>query len=124
MKRRSRIVAIVLATIMLLCVFSLTACTDKTTPTRELDEVERSIVGTWSDGDDNFFFMSNGTYRINNSTALHFEFKHSGYGLDNGNRYEKIVSSYNNYALFDNEPNRLYRMDNLTIRYHIYLERV
>lgn len=104
--------ALILAIIFSLGAFALTACTDKNKP-RELDSVEKSIVGTWksADSDAAFTFNSDGTVDHTNWAKTR-QFKHIGYGVDGERgRYEIIDTEDGKSALFDIYPDRLYYIE-------------
>lgn len=125
-KKVYRIMLLVLVFALVFCAFALSACTDDPKP-RELDSVEKSLVGTWYDSeyDNTFTFYSDGTWNYSSAgSSWRREFKHIGYGADNGDRYEIIDNNLgNNWALFDIYPNRLYSIDTNGCVIDHYIER-
>lgn len=133
-------IAIILAVIFSLGAFALTACSDnENNKPRELNDVEKSIVGKWESPNSNgvaITFNSDGSCEVRDSfgKSSSRQFSYSGGGgvfgtedKDYG-QYEKIIiddgdGGYNGdlWALFDNEPNRLYRVADLPMT---YVERV
>ncbi len=101
-------ISVVLAVIFALGAFALLGCTDKP---RELDSVEKSIVGTWEwrlHDDITITFNSDGTRTHSNGNKG--TFKHNGDGVDATlGHYEIIHDGWRDFlALFDVDPDRLY----------------
>lgn len=96
------------AAIMLVSAFAFVGCTDKP---RELDDVEKSIVGEWKN--DNHYiktFNADGTWTDSNKNSGTFE--HDGDGAEaKRGRYELILVGVAKYALFDAYPDLLCGID-------------
>lgn len=111
---------LVLALILTLSAFALSACTDKKEQ-RELDHIESFIVGTWAqeytaNGTtyiDTYTFNSDGTWSHSNNHRG--TFKHEGDGTNSEyGHYEVICTntgSINRLVLLDNYPDRLCVVD-------------
>lgn len=116
-KKCLKVLSLILVLSLLASIFALTACTDDDDEPRELDSVEKSIVGTWENSKYNttIIFRSDGTcLSIESGTQIPSNarwrtFKHKGYGVDGElGHYEIIDYSLGEFALFDVYPNRLY----------------
>lgn len=91
------------AAIMLVSVFAFVGCTDKP---RELDDVEKSIVGEWKNDYRIVTFNADGTYSDTNKHSGTFE--HDGDGVEAGRgHYEIFLDRSAKYALFDQYPDIL-----------------
>lgn len=113
-KRFVKLVTVISALTLVLPVFALVGCTDKTPKERELNAVELQLVGTWKDKDNMLItFMSDGTCDIYGTIR---EFRQEGDAVMGvGDKYGHFywiytskTSKYPNCAYFDDEPDRLY----------------
>lgn len=118
-------IALILVVMLSLGAFALTACTDKA---RELDSVELSIVGTWSNGHATYTFNADGTgtliqYDSLGADTSEFNFYHIGEGVEtdgdarghyykiydyNGSRDDAVKNHGSPLVLFDRYPNKLW----------------
>ena len=118
-----------LAMIFALSAFTLAACTDKKDEQRELDSVEKSIVGTWTGDYGSFVFNSDGTYSyIKSSGENKGTFKHDGSGGSSEfGRFEVISLKVDKLALLENYPDRLYTIittnGDIDIQFNYYYTR-
>lgn len=104
MKKRV-VISLLCAAIMLVSAFAFVGCTDKP---RELDAVEKSIVGEWKDNYCTMTFNSDGTWSDTDKNSGTFE--HDGDGVEAGRgRYEIVDCMFGGikYALFDRYPDIL-----------------
>lgn len=111
-----KLISFVLMLSLLLSVFSLSACTDD--EPRTLDSVEQSIVGIWkrATSDRIFYFNSDGTWEAPGYVDKRFQFRHTGDGIDDERgHYEIIDCEFDQWALFDLEPDKLYSIINGTV---------
>lgn len=115
MKRKGlRFLSIALVFALLLPVFVLTACTDKDKDEpRELNAIEQSIVGFWKADDRPVMeFKSDGTWKYRQTEpGKPFEQRDEVVGQIGekyGHYYKIKAGGIERYALFDDEPDKLY----------------
>lgn len=120
MKRKDlRVLSVALVFALLLPVFALTACTDKDKDKpRELNAIEQSIVGRWTaDNCPIMVFTSNGTWSPAQYHIPFTPFEQNGeatmqVGEKYGHYYKIKAGGIDQYALFDDEPDKLYDLCN------------
>lgn len=112
--RLVKILSVVLSLSLLLPVFGLAGCTDKTPKARELNAIELQLVGTWKSKQNTlYYFKSDGTWEANGHVS---EFRQEGEAVMTvGDKYGHFYWIYDhpdaknpNFAYFDDEPDKLY----------------
>lgn len=125
MKRKDlRVLSVALVFALLLPVFALTACTDKDKDkSRELNAIEQSIVGFWTADDHPVMeFKSDGTWRYR-LTEPYNSFEQNGeatmqVGEKYGHYYIIKAHGIDRFALFDDEPDKLYDLLDIGVVWH------
>lgn len=137
-KKFVKILSLILVFSLVMSVSALTACTDKTEQPRKLTSIEQLVVGKWNgpdpkNGGTYFNLNDNGTfdfyspvlvpvdpnfpkgdhwYRVQKTDTGKFYHKSEGLETDGEGRghYYTYIIRDNEWALFDIEPNKLYRL--------------
>lgn len=114
-KKLVKVLSLILVFSLLLSVFALSACTDKT---RTLNDVEKSIVGKWRSMEVSSVictFNDDGTWE--NTNGWSSEFKQENEITDEHGHYYIIsfTDKHIRYAWFENDPDKMYYSDDFTL---------
>lgn len=117
MKRK--FLSVALAITCLFAVFSFVGCTDDEDEYRQINPIEQSIVGEWTNDRESsiYTFKVDGTYTVSSVIGSNIpkrEFYQKGDGVDPDLGHYYIIVLYQangseraRYALFDSEPDKL-----------------
>lgn len=113
-KRFVKLVTVISALMLMLPVFALVGCTDKTPKERELNAIELQLVGTWKSKQNTLYtFKADGTLEAGGVIS---EFRQEGDAVMGvGDKYGHFYWIYDHpdaknpdFAYFDDEPDKLY----------------